>query len=144
MVARLLTGILGLVFTSLGLTFTIIALVAQDEFLPIGLPFLVVGVVLLGACVILFRRAAVLGRRRTTRAAADVTDVVLHPGIRVGVFLTIDLSVRLPSVPGGPFTNRVLIPPTLQLGPGDKVDVYYDPSDPANFEVAATKEKRLR
>jgi hypothetical protein len=144
-VARLLTGILGIVFTSLGLTFTIIALVAQDEFLPIGLPFLVAGLASLAVCAVLFRRSAARGRRRTSRVQAEVVDVVLHPGIRVGVYLTIDLTVRFPSVRGdGPFTRRVLIPPTMQLGPGDQVELLYDPDDPSNFETAAVAEKRLR
>src|SRR3954451_14490499 len=104
MVTRLITGILGIVFTSLGLTFTIIGLVGQDEFLPIGVPFLVAGLASLGVCALLFRGEAARSRRRRDgrRAQAEVTGVVLHPGIRIGVMLTVDLSVRIPSVPGGP------------------------------------------
>ena len=144
MVARLLTGILGLVFTSLGLTFTILGLVRRDDFLVIGVPFLVAGLASLGVCTLLFARAGAAGKRRTRRAEADVTDVVLHPGTRVGVLLTIDLSVRIPSVPGGPFTSRVLIPPTMSLAAGDKVELLYDPDDPSNFVPAATAEHRLK
>jgi hypothetical protein len=146
MVARLLTGILGIVFTSLGLTFTILGLVldGQSTFAIIGGPLLVAGLASLGVCVVLFKRAGAAGKRRTSRAEAEVVDVVLHPGIRVGVYLTIDLTVRIPSVPGGPFTARVLIPPTMSLGPGDKVELLYDPGDPSNFETAAVAEKRLR
>jgi hypothetical protein len=146
MVARLLTGILGLVFTTLGLTFTIVGLVSQDDFLPIGIPFLVAGLASLGVCALLFRRAGGLARRRRDgrRVQAEITDVRLHPNIRIGAMLTVDLSVRIPSVPGGPFTRRVLLPPTMSIGPGDPIELLVDPEDPANFEPAVTAEHRLK
>ena len=146
MVTRLLTGIFGIVFTSLGVTFTILGLVGQDRFLTFGIPALIVGLASFTICALLFRRAAGLSRRRRDgrRAQAEITDVVLHPNIRIGAMLTVDLSVRIPSVPGGPFTRRVLVPPTMSIGAGDQIELLYDPADPANFEPAVTAEHRLK
>jgi hypothetical protein len=146
MLARLLTGILGIVLTALGVPFTIIGLVGDDAFLAPGIPILAVGLVLLATCAALFRVEAARSRKRREgrRAQAEITAVRLHPGIRIGAMLTVDLSVRIPSVPGGPFTRRVLLPPTLAVGPGDEIEVLFDPSDPANFEPAVTAEHRLR
>jgi hypothetical protein len=143
---RLVTGILGIVFSALGVAFTIIGLAGVDGFLSPGIPILLAGLALLGVCARLFRRESERSRRRRNgrRVEAEVTDVRLHPNIRIGVMLTVDLTVRIPSVPGGPFTRRVLLPPTMSVGPGDTIELLFDPQEPANFEPAVTAEHRLR
>jgi len=146
MVLRLVTGITGIVATALGLTFTILGLVGPDEFLPIGIPILAVGLVDLTICAVLFRKAGEQSRRRRDgrRVSAEVVDVKLHPNIRVGVMLTVDLTVQIPSTPGGPFTRRVLLPPTFAVGAGDTIELMVDSEDPSNFEPVVTAEGRLR
>ena len=152
MITRLLSGILAAVFLPLGLVFTVIGLAADEadsgspeDFLMIGLPFLATGVALAAVFGVLTGRARAARRRRRegARTQAQVVHAFLHAGVRAGVLLTYDLTVTFPAA-GGEVTQRVMIPPNVQLAPGDLVEIAYDPAEPANFELAVTVDQSVR
>jgi hypothetical protein len=144
--ARLLSGILGIVAVSLGVPFLAIGLAADDEFVVPGVVALAIGLVLLAVWALLLRKefARRARLRNGRRLAAEVVDAKLQRHIRVGVMMTVDLTVRIDGVPGGAQTRRVQLPPSAGVKPGDRIDVFVDPDDPSNFEPAVTVEGRLR
>lgn len=152
MIMRLLSGILAVVVLPLGIVFTTIGLVADDvdsgspeDFLKLGLLLLAVGLLLAVVFAVSWRGAAAAKRRRRegARAQARIIQARLHPGVRVGVLLTYDLTVAFPAA-GGEVTRRVMIAPNVQLTPGEEIEVAYDPADPANFEPAITIDQGRR
>jgi hypothetical protein len=78
--------------------------------------------------------------RRTERAQADVVQAQLHTMTRIGAMLTYTVTVRFAPLAGmeDEFTRKLLVPPTRPLEAGKRIEVLYDPRDPANFEPAAT------
>ena len=143
-VLAIVCAIVALVLTVLGLTFLAIGLAgAGDEpagFRALGAVLLVTGLLLAGvAAVARSRRQAAARRRRAgDRARATIVRAQLHPYTRIGVLLTYTLTVRF--APAGEVTRKLLVPPSLELTPGEEIEVVYDPQDPANFEPAASAE----
>jgi hypothetical protein len=135
MVARLLSGILTAVFLPLGIVFLILGAATDQGFAGGGAAFTAAGLVCAAVFGVLMRKEAARRRRRHDglRADVEVVAAVLKPGIRLGVFLTYDLTVR---IAGQTVTERVLVVPGTLLEPGGTVAVRYDPAEPANFEVA--------
>lgn len=141
MIIRLLQMVLGLVGLGVGLPFLGVAAGTGDGvFLGLGAGMTAAGAVLL-ALFLLARRRERAWLAGASRTQAEVVDARLHPHIRIGSMLTVDLTVRFG---GRTHTRRVLIPPTLALGPGDTVEVLYDPERPERFHPAVTIERRLR
>jgi hypothetical protein len=135
MVARLLSGILTAVFLPLGIVFLILGAATEEGFTGGGAAFAAVGLGCALTFAALMRAEAARRRRRRAglRDGVEVVEATLRPGIRVGVYLTYDLTVR---IDGQTVTQRVLVVPGTELKPGGTVEVFYDPADPANFEVA--------
>jgi hypothetical protein len=73
--------------------------------------------------------------RRTERAPAEVVDSRLHTMTRIGAMLTFTVTVRFAPSAGAEaeFTRKLLVPPTHPLEPGKRIEVLYDPKEPANF-----------
>ena len=143
MLLRLLAGIWGLVLIILGVVFTVLgaAVDAGDRTatLILGLALLAAGLACAAVFALLQRREAVRrGRRqRGPGAKAEIVAARLHPYTRIGVMLTYTVTVRFAPATGGGMreaTRRLLVPPNLPLAPGARVQVAYDPEDPANFE----------
>src|SRR5689334_11401335 len=143
MLPRLLSGILAAVFLPLGVAFTIVGAATMRTFLYVGLPFLVVGLVLAVAFLVLHRQEA--GRRKRRRAglrtAAEVVNAEWNPGVRIGTWLTVKLTVRFPAA--GTVARTVLLPPTMRLAQGGSIEVFYDPQEPSNFEPVASVQRTL-
>ena len=144
MVVRLVTGILAAVFLPLGLVFTTIGLLAEDVdrgepegFLYAGIPLAVVGGGLLCAFAALQGRERDRRRRRREglRASAEVVEARMNTGVRSGSKFALRLTVRF--APAGTATTSLMWDPMQPLRPGDRIEVLYDPADPANFEPAA-------
>ena len=135
MVARLLAGILTAVFLPLGIVFGALGLATDEDFTGVGAACAAVGVVCAATFAVLMRAEAARRRRRRDglRGAAEVVEAVLRPGIRIGVYLTYDLTFRLA---GQTVSQGVLVVPGTTVQPGGTVDVLYDPAEPGNFEVA--------
>lgn len=135
MVKRLFSGILTVVFLPLGITFLILGAASEAGFTGAGAAFTGAGLVCAAVFGLLMRAESVRRRRRREglRADAEVVEAKLNPGIRVGVYLTYDLTVR---IAGQTVSGRVLVVPGTKLEPGGTVAVLYDPGEPANFEVA--------
>lgn len=141
MAAILVTGILALVLLVLGGAFTVVGLVIEEadsgepeDFVRIGVAALAVGAALALAFTALLRRRRAAERRRTARTAAEVVAAELRPYVRIGVFITYDLAVRLPGAPE-PVRRQVQVLPGTEPAPGGRIEVEYDPEDPANFDV---------
>ena len=141
MVQRLVSGILAAVFLPLGLVFTVIGLVADDVdrgepagFLYVGLPLALAGVGFAIAFALLTRRARRRKARRTQRASAEVVDAHLNTGVRSSGKFALRLTVRFD--PAGTRTTTVMWNPLIPIQAGDRIEVLYDPADPANFEPA--------
>jgi hypothetical protein len=141
MLLRLLSGILAVTFLPLGIAFTVIGLVVDhpdsgspEAFLYVGLPLLFVGFDCAVVFLVSWRREA--GRRRRRRAgvrtAAEVVAADVMQGVRVGSSLAVKLTVR---VGGANVTRTVLRSPWEPVRVGDRVEIVYDPSEPANFET---------
>ena len=137
MLARLLTGILAAVFLPLGIVFTIIGLAADDVdrgspegFLYAGLPLAAVGVAFAVAFVVLMRQARGRKARRTQRASAEVLDASINHGVQLNAKRQLTLTVRFPAA--GEVTGKFFWYPSIPVG--ERIDVMYDPDEPANFE----------
>ena len=143
MLPRLLSGILAAVFLPLGLAFTIVGAATMRTFLYVGLPFLVVGLVLGVAFLVLQRKESARRRRRRQgpRTMAEVLSAEWNPGVRVGTWLTVKLTVRF--VPAGTVAKTVLLPPNMRLTQGGSIEVFYDPQEPSNFEPVASVQRTL-
>jgi hypothetical protein len=143
MLPRLLSGILAVVFLPLGVAFTVVGAATMRMFLYIGLPFLVVGLILGVVFLVLQRREAARRRRRRAgpRTMAEVISAEWNPGVRIGTWLTVKLTVRY--VPAGTVARTVLIPPTMRLTQGGSIEVFYDPQEPSNFEPVASVQRTL-
>jgi hydrogenase-4 membrane subunit HyfE len=141
LVARMMIAIWALVLLLLGVVFLTLGLALGDDqraFAAIGAAILVVGLALALVTWRLHSRARAERRRRREgeRAFAEVVHARLHTMTRIGVMLTYTLTVRF--APAGTaetqLTRTVLVPPTQSLQPGQRIEICYDPSDPANFE----------
>jgi hypothetical protein len=143
MLPRLLSGILAAVFLPLGLAFTVVGAAAMRTFLYVGLPFLVVGLILGVVFLVLQRKESARRRRRREgpRTTAEVISAEWNPGVRVGTWLTVKLTVRFS--PAGTVAKTVLIPPNMRLSQGGSIDVFYDPQEPSNFEPVASVQRTL-
>jgi hypothetical protein len=142
MVARLVSGILAVVFLPLGVFFVLVGVLVDDidegdpiVFIYIGVPFALVGL----ACAIVFFRSwrRERGRRARRRAglrtSAEVVSAQYQWNVRVNGRPALKLTVRIgDSTVSGMFLARDLQPPTA----GASVDVLYDPAEPSNFEPA--------
>jgi hypothetical protein len=140
MVYRLLCGILAAVFVPLGVVFTLVGLLDEHPdrgspraFLYIGIPIAAAGFALLTTFLVLWRREAARRRRRRQglRAGAEVVSAELNWRVRVNGRPLLTLTVRLADATvSGDFVLRHWPPPD----PGTRIDVVYDPANPANFE----------
>ena len=140
MLYRLLSGILAATFIPLGVVFTLIGLLddhrdrgSPKAFLYVGLPIAAASFACLAAFLVLWRREAARRRRRRQglRAGAEVVSAELNWRVRVNGRPMLTLTVRLPDgTVSGNFVLRHWPPPD----PGTRIDVVYDPADPANFE----------
>lgn len=137
MVARLVLGILTAVFLPLGLVFLVLGLVIDEPdrgspegFLYAGGGIALAGLALGAAFVALLRAEARRRSRRTARTTAEVLDVRFNYNVRSGGRVAARLTVRLA---GREVTGTFLLPP---VPPGERVDVAYEPEDPANFAPA--------
>ena len=145
MAVRIVAGILAIVFLSLGIVFLILGLATDtpdaDGFRATGGAIFAAGIVAATIFTLLHRRGAAERRRRQqgARAYAEIVEARLHQYTRVGVMLTYTLTIRYPDAGLGEssFTRTVLVPPTLALKTGERVEVQYDPADPGNFEPVA-------
>jgi hydrogenase-4 membrane subunit HyfE len=140
-VLRLMTGIWALVLVLLGVVFVTLGLVLGDDqrtFADVGAAILALGVVLALVAWLLHSRARAERRRRRegAHAVAEVLDARLHTMTRIGVMLTYTATVRF--APAGAaerdITRTLLVPPTHPLVAGQRIEICYDPADPANFE----------
>jgi hydrogenase-4 membrane subunit HyfE len=140
-VLRMMTGIWALVLLVLGAVFVPLGLLlggGQRVFAAVGAGMLALGLVLALVTWLLHRRAHAERRRRRegARAVAEVVDARLHTMTRIGVMLTYTATVRF--APAGAaerdLTRKVLVPPTHPLEAGQRIEICYDPRDPANFE----------
>jgi hypothetical protein len=146
-VSRLVTMIFAIVFLGLGVPFTILGIVSEEGFLYVGPALLFAGLVSGGLFLWMHgkERAARERRRNGTRAKAPIVALKYQPGIQVGSMLAIDLTVSVPAPRGvTQSTRRVLVPPTFAVGPGDEIEIVFDPDDPENFEPAITVDGGLR
>ena len=141
MVQRLVSGILAAVFLPLGVIFSLIGLLADDVdrgepegFLYAGLPLALIGAGFAVAFAVLQRRERARRARRTTRATAEVVEARINTGVRSSGKFGLRLTVRFE--PAGTATASLMWDPMQPLRPGDRVEVLYDPADPANFEPA--------
>ena len=148
-VVRTLIAIWALVLVILGVVFLIVGLVGGDEqraFVATGAGTLALGGALALVTWVLHLRARAERRRRREggRATAEVVNARLHTMTRIGVMLTYTLTVRF--APAGAreaeFTRQVLVPPTRPLEAGQRIEVCYDPQDPANFEPLPATDRR--
>jgi hypothetical protein len=138
-VVRLVIAIWALVLLILGVVFLVIASVAgPDSAVVAGAATLAPGVLLALVTWVLHVRARAARRRRHEgeRVVAEVVRARLHTMTRIGVMLTYTLTVRFAPVGGAAaeFTRQVLAPPTHPLRAGQRIEICYDPHDPANFE----------
>ena len=141
MIGRLLTGILATVFLPLGLAFIAIGLLAGDVdrgepegFVSAGIPLAAVGLALAAAFLMLRRREAARRARRTRRAVGEVVSARMNTGVRSNGRFALRLTVRFD--PAGTATTAVMWDPMRPLPPGERIEVVYDPEDPASFEPA--------
>ena len=143
MVTRLLTGILACVLVPLGAVFVVLGLVLDDldrgepeDFVYVGAPLLAAGLAFAAAFAVLRARERERGRRRKQglRAVARVVRADWRSGIRVGAWLTYDLTVHFDA--GGTVTRRVLVMPGTKILAGESIEILYDPDEPSNFEPA--------
>jgi hypothetical protein len=140
--ARVTIGILAIVGIALGVPFTILGIVMSGDggtsFLVTGLAGLFLGGIFAGLFLAFRGQDQKQRAARTSTADAEVTDVQLHPGVRVGSMAYVTLTVRYPHATQGMQTvsRKLLIPPTMRPNPGTKLPVKYDPNDPANFAPA--------
>ena len=137
-VARLVIAIWALVLLILGVVFLVVALVAGQDSAVVGAATVAPGVLLALATWVLHARARGERRRRHEgeRVVAEVVRARLHTMTRIGVMLTYTLTVRFAPVGAvaAEFTRQVLAPPTHPLRVGQRIEICYDPHDPANFE----------
>ena len=139
-VLRMMTGIWALVVLVLGAVFLLLGVLLGDEqaFVAVGAGMLALGLVLALVTGLLHSRAQAERRRRRegARAVAEVLDARLHTMTRIGVMLTYTATVRF--APAGAterdITRKLLMPPTHPLQAGQRIEICYDPHDPANFE----------
>ncbi|MEA2347879.1 MAG: hypothetical protein QOG62_1666 [Thermoleophilaceae bacterium] len=141
MLLRLLITIWAFVLTLLGVTFLIVGSVVGGQvqvFVPLGGALSAGALVLWVVAGVLWSRVRAERQRRREgrRVEAEVVEARLHQMTRVGVMLTYTLTVRFSpqGVREETVTRTVLVPPTLALEPGSKIEIQYDPADPANFE----------
>jgi hypothetical protein len=142
MSARLFIAIVALVLTLLGVVFGVLGLVLEDAEASgiLGGVLLAVGLLLAGVALAIHRRLTAQARRRREggRATGDVLEARLHQYTRIGVMLTYTATIRFAAADGAgvrEYTRRILVPPTVPLEAGGRVEIAYDSSDPANFEV---------
>jgi hypothetical protein len=140
-VVRMMIAIWALVLLVLGVVFLTLGLVLGDNqraFAAVGAGILAPGLALALFSWLLHSRARAEQRRRREgeRAFAEVVHARLHTMTRIGVMLTYTLTVRF--APAGTaeteLTRKVLVPPTHPLQAGQRIEICYDPRDPANFE----------
>ena len=140
LVVGIVCAILALVLTILGVTFLAVGMAdagnEPEGFRVLGAVLLASGLLLTGVAAVARsrRRAAARRRREGDRARATIVRAQLHPYTRIGVLLTYTLTVRF--APAGEVTRKLLVPPSVELKPGEEIEVVYDPQDPANFEPA--------
>ena len=137
MLPRLLTGILAAVFLPLGIVFAVIGLVADDvdrgdpkAFLYLGIPLALAGAALAVAFVVLSRKERERKARRTAQASAEVLAANINHGVQLNAKRQLELTVRFPAA--GELSGTFFWFPSIPIG--DRIDVRYDPDDPANFE----------
>lgn len=135
--ARLLTGILAAVFLPLGTAFLVVGSVSDEvrsgrpeDFLAVGAAAAGVGLAFLCAFVILTRRERARRARRTARASAEVLDARLNHGVQLNAKRQLRLSVRFAAA--GDVSGSFFWLPSVPIG--DRIEVLYDPDEPANFE----------
>lgn len=140
-VARMMIAIWALVLLLLGAVFLTLGLVLggdQRAFAAVGSGMVALGLALALVTWLLHSRSRAERRRRREgeRAFAEVVHARLHTMTRIGVMLTYTVTVRF--APAGAaateLTRKVLVPPTDPLQAGQRIEICYDPRDPANFE----------
>ncbi len=147
MVLRLVSGILALTFLPMGVVFTLIGLLADDVdkgepivFAYIGIPLALIGLGFAVIFVVLMRREVERRRRRRAglRASVEVVRSHINPSVRSGRKLALELTVRMPNAgtPDGTVQQTFLVDPNHAPAEGSRIEVLYDPHDPANFEPA--------
>jgi hypothetical protein len=146
-VLRLVAGIFALTFLPMGVAFTVVGLVADevDEgdpmvFVYIGIPLALIGAAFAVMFVVLMRRERERRRRRLEglRASVEVVRSHINPSVRSGRRLALELTVRMPNAgtPDGTVQQTFLVDPNEAPAEGSRIEVLYDPADPANFEPA--------
>jgi hypothetical protein len=146
-VARLLLGILAVVFLPLGVVFVIVGLTVDEirsgepeTFVYVGVPLLAVGLAFALTFTVLQRREHERRRRRRAglQTTAEVLRADLNHNIRSGAKVGLRLTVRFASAgtPDGTVSRTLLAVPSSAPRAGDRIEIRYDPADPANFEPA--------
>jgi hypothetical protein len=137
--ARLLLFIFAATFLPMGIIFGAIGLLADDvdrgdpeAFAYLGAVFTAVGLVLAIGFGVLTRREVQRRRRRRAglRTTADVVSVRLNPSVHSGAKVSTNLTVRFSGLTVS--TKFLELPNTYQEGA--RIEVVYDPAEPANFE----------
>jgi Flp pilus assembly protein TadB len=123
---RLLSGIFTAVFVPLGLIF-LIALGA------VGLPFAVLGIACAATFAFSLRQERRRRERRQLRATAEVVEARINHGVQLNKRRALALTVRFE--PAGTVSGSFFWLPSDPIG--DRIDVVYDPADPANFAPAS-------
>jgi hypothetical protein len=148
MVARLVTGILALVFLPLGVVFVVIGLVVDEPdrgspevFVYLGIPLALVGLACAAWFAVLQRREAARRSRRRAglRATVEIVGADFNPSVRSGSKLAMKLTVRFPTAgtASGTVSTTLMVAPPGEFLAGRRVEILYDPQDPANFEPVA-------
>jgi hypothetical protein len=122
--ARLLTGILAVVFLPLGITFAIVSGAG------VGAPFLAVGAAFAAVFLALLRKERGRRARRQLRATAEVVSSKINHGVQLNAKRQLVLTVRIPGA--GEASGSFFWLPSNPVG--ERIDVLYDPADPSNFE----------
>jgi hypothetical protein len=144
-VLRLVSGILALTFLPIGLVFLVIGLTVEDAdrgepeaFLYLGPALALVGVVFALTFAVLQRREIASRRRRREglRATVEIVRAQFNPNVRSGSSMSLRLTVRFPSAgtADGTVSRTLMAKPTNDLTEGARIEILYDPADPANFE----------
>ncbi len=138
MIARLLTGILAVVFLPLGLVFLVLGLLMGDgdDVQPVGAGCAIAGIAFALAFALLMRMEARRRERRRAglRASVEVLAAKVNHGVQLNRKRGLSLTVRAPS--GETLTGSFMALPETAPAVGDRIEILYDPAEPANFEPA--------
>jgi hypothetical protein len=143
MIARLLSGILAVVFLPLGLAFLGVGLFVEDVdsgspagFARLGAACAVAGVGFALVFALLMRKEAKRRERRRAglRASVEVLASEVRHGVQSNRKRGLRLTVRGPS--GEPLSGQLLALPEAAPAAGDRIEILYDPAEPENFEPA--------